>query len=170
MSNSVRIAVLAVIAVVAFGAASLLSGDGDGKSADSGTDMATGASSSTTGVPASVKPDKDANPCVVDDVVPAAEAGYEVTVATQPNPPVPQGTTMEVIVLRDGAPVSGATVCLSARMSEMSHSGVSKQAEELGEGRYQMAVDFGMRGSWSGGVVVIESGQGASIPLTFNVQ
>ena len=101
--------------------------------------------------------DEDAKPCVVNEVVPAAEAGYEVTVATEPNPPLPQSTTMVVIVSRDGAPVSRATVCLSTPMSEMSHAGVSKQAEELGEGRYPMAVDFGMRGSWSGGAVVIES-------------
>ncbi len=59
---------------------------------------------------------------------------------------------------------------MSADMSDMSHAGVSKQAEELGEGRYQMAVDFGMRGNWSGGVLVVESGQGASTPVSFNVQ
>ncbi len=171
MSNSGRIAVIAVIAVVAFGAAFLLT-RGDEETAPA-TDVAAGARSSTTeadGGSAAAAPDDDANPCVVDEVVPVAEAGYEVTVATEPDPPAPQGTTLEVLVQRDGAPVSGATVCMSADMSDMSHGGVSKQAEELGEGRYQMAVDFGMRGNWSGGVLVVESGQGASTPVSFNVQ
>ncbi len=170
MNNSGRIAVIAVIAVVAFGAAFVLTGDDADEPADPVTDVAVGGSSTTTEAPSSGSSDDDANPCVVDEVVPAAEAGYEVTVATQPDPPVPQGTMFEVLVQREGVPVSGATVCLSADMSEMSHAGVSKQAEELGEGRYGMAVDFGMRGSWSGGVLVVESGQGASWPVSFDVQ
>lgn len=170
MSNSGRIAVVAVIAVVAFGAAFLLTGDDGGDAAAPVTDVAAGSSSTTEAATSPAASDNNANPCVVEEVVPVAEAGYEVTVATEPDPPTPQGTTFEVLVQREGAAVSGATVCLSASMSEMSHAGVSQQAEELGEGRYEMAVDFGMRGSWSGGVVVIESGQGASMPLTFDVQ
>lgn len=171
MSNSGRIAVVAVIAVVAFGAAFLFTGGGDDDQTGPTTDVASGGTSSTTeSEPTSGASDDGGNPCQVDSVVPAAEAGYEVTVATEPDPPIPQGTTFEVVVQRDGAPVSGATVCLSADMSEMSHAGVSKQAEEMGDGRYEMAVDFGMRGAWSGGVVVIESGQGASMPVSFDVQ
>lgn len=171
MSNSGRIAVVAVIAVVAFGAAFLLTGGGDDDQAGPTTDVASGGTSSTTeAAPSSDADDDDADPCQVDEVMPAAEVGYEVTVATEPDPPTPQGTTFEVVVQRDGAPVLGATVCLSADMSEMSHAGVSKQAEEMGGGRYEMAVDFGMRGAWSGGLVVIESGQGASTPVSFDVQ
>ncbi len=173
MSNAGRIAVVAVIAAVAFGAAFLLTGGGDDESS-APTDLAAGGASSTTEAPssraASGASGDGGNPCRVDEVVPVAEAGYEVSVATEPDPPTPQGTTFEVVVQREGVPVSGATVCLSAGMSEMSHTGVSAQAEELGEGRYQLALNFGMRGSWSGGVLVIESGQGASMPVSFNVQ
>ncbi len=170
MSNSGRIAVIAVIAVVAFGAAFLLTGGGGETATDPVTDVAAATSSSTTEAPSSGTSDDDANPCVVDEVVPVEEAGYEVTVATEPDPPAPQATTVEVLVQRDGAPVAGATVCMRADMSDMNHGGVNKQAEELGEGRYEMAVDFGMRGSWSGGVLIVESGQGASAPVSFNVQ
>lgn len=170
MSTSARIALLAVVAVVAFGAAFLLTGGGEETAPV--TELGSGASSTTEAEGGAPGPsgDDDEDPCVVDDVVPAEAAGFEVTVATEPDPPVPQGTTVEVLVARGGAAVTGATVCLRADMSEMSHAGVRRRAEELGGGRYAMDVDFSMRGTWDGSVLVIESGQGASAPFSFRVQ
>jgi hypothetical protein len=176
MSNAGRIAVVAVIAVVAFGGAFLLAGDDDSPTDDADTDLAVGADDQTT---TSTAPDDEddvddagTNPCVASDVVPVEEAGYEVTVATEPDPPVPQGTSFEFLVNRDGAPVEGATVCMSADMSGMSHEGVSAEAEEVGPGSYELAVNLGMRGTWSGRIVVIEPGQAtaASMPVSFDVQ
>ncbi len=171
MNNAGRIAVVAVIAVVAFGGAFLLAG-GDDEAPSPATDLAVGASSSTTGTQRSSSgAGSGDNPCRVDEVVPTDEAGYEVTVSSEPDPPTPQDTSIEVLVQHDGAPVSGAVVCVSANMSEMNHAGVGGQADELGEGRYGVEVDFGMRGQWSGGILVIEPGQpAASMPVSFNVQ
>lgn len=172
MSNAPRIAVIAVIAVVAFGAAYALAGD-DAQDPDRlRTDVAAGPVSSTTETTGAStgSSSEQANACDVDDVVLAADAGYRVTVATRPDPPTPEDTTLEVLVERDGAPVSGATVCLSADMTEMSHTGVSRQADELGGGRYGMVVDFGMRGSWQGALLVVESDRGATSPVSFDVQ
>lgn len=171
MNKAGRIAVIAVIAVVAFGGAFVLAGGEDGAD-DAGTDLAAGAGGRSTTTSASDDgEDREANPCQVSDVVPVAEAGYEVTVATEPNPPAPEDTSIEVLVQQDGAPVSGAVVCVSAEMSEMNHAGVSKQTDELGEGRYGVEVDFGMRGPWRGSVVVIDPGQpAASMPVSFDIQ
>ena len=171
MSNAGRIGVIAVIAVVAFGGAFLLAG-GDEAADDAGTDVAAGASDrSTTTTASDDREDNETNPCRQSDVVPVEEAGYEVTVSTEPDPPAPEDTSIEVLVEQDGAPVPGAVVCVSADMSEMNHAGVSKQAEALGDGRYGVEVDFGMRGRWSGGIVVLEPGQpAASMPVSFDVQ
>jgi hypothetical protein len=173
MSNAGRIAVVAVIAVVAFGAAFVLAGGDDSPTGEAATDVAAGGNDRTsTSQAADEDDDEDANPCRVNDVVPVEEAGYEVTVATEPDPPAPNGTTFQVVVQRDGEPVEGATVCMSADMSAMSHSGVSAEADEVGPGSYELAVKFGMRGQWSGGVLVIEPGEAtaASMPLSFDVQ
>ncbi len=171
MSNTGRIAVVAVIAVVAFGGAFLLAGGDDSATDEAGTDLAAGGKDQTTTTTASDEDEGETNPCNVDDVVPVEEAGYEVTVSSEPDPPAPQDTSIEVLVQQDGAPVSGAVVCMSADMSEMNHAGVSKQADELGEGRYGVEVDFGMRGRWGGGILVIEPGQpAASTPVSFDVQ
>jgi hypothetical protein len=170
MNNAGRIAVVAVIAVVAFGGAFLLAG-GDDEAPSPATDLAVGSSSSTTGTQRSSSGGSGNNPCRVDEVVPTDEAGYEVTVSSEPDPPAPQDTSIEVLVQQDGAPVSGAVVCVSADMPEMNHAGVGGQADDLGEGRYGVEVDFGMRGQWSGGILVIEPGQpAASMPVSFNVQ
>ena len=111
------------------------------------------------------------NPCRVGEVVPIEETAYDVTVASEPDPPAPQGTTFEIVVLRDGAPLEEATVCISADMQSMSHEGVRTEAEEIGDGRYEAAIDFAMRGGWNGRLLVIEPGQpAASMPMAFDVQ
>lgn len=167
MNTAGRIGVIAVIAVVAFGAAFVLTGGDDAANDDPGTDVATGGADPTTATTTGER----ADPCRVRDAVPMEESPYEVTVASEPDPPSPRGTTFDVVVERDGAPVEDATVCITADMSQMSHEGVRAEAEEVGDGRYELAVDFSMRGGWNGRLLVIEEGQpAASMPMTFDVQ
>lgn len=167
MGNAGRIGVIAVIAVIAFGAAFLLTGGDDAANDDPGTDVAAGGADATTTTTAG----RPSDPCRVSDPVPIEESPYEVTVASEPDPPSPTGTTFEVLVQRDGAPLEDATVCISADMSSMSHEGVRAEAEEMGDGRYEVAIDFSMRGGWNGRLLVIEPGQpAAAMPMTIDVQ
>ena len=168
MGNAGRIGVIAVIAVVAFGAAFLLTGGDDAATDDPETDVAAGGADPTT---TTTTAGRGTDPCRVSDPVPIEETPYEVTVSSEPDPPSPRGTTFEVLVQRDGAPLEDATVCISADMSQMSHEGVRAEAEEIGDGRYEVAVDFSMRGGWNGRLLVIEPGQpAAAMPMTFDVQ
>ena len=167
MGKAGRIGVIAVIAVVAFGAAFLLTGGDDAADDDPGTDVAVDGADPTTTTTAG----RPSDPCLVSDPVPIDESPYEVTVASEPDPPAPTDTTFEILVQRDGAPLEDATVCLSADMSQMSHDGVRAEAEEIGDGRYEAIIDFSMRGGWKGRLLVIEPGQpAASMPMAFDVQ
>ena len=167
MSNAGRIGVVAVIAVLAFGAAFLLTGGDEAANDDPGTDVAAGGDDRTTTTTAG----RPTDPCQVSDPAPIDESPYEVTVASEPDPPAPRGTTFDVVVQRDGAPLEDATVCISANMKAMSHDGVRAEADEIGNGRYEIALDFSMRGAWSGRLLVIEPGQpAASMPMAFDVQ
>ncbi len=172
MSAGARVAALVVVAAVAFGAALLVFTDGSGEPAEVGSGPA--ASTNTTnasGSGAAGGRQAEEDPCVHSDVVGVDQAGYVVTVATEPDPPRPQGTTFEIRVERDGAPVSGATVCVSADMAAMSHADASGQADEVGAGRYELAISFGMRGSWTGRVLILEPGERpASKPIGFSVK
>ncbi|HEV2768069.1 MAG TPA: FixH family protein [Acidimicrobiales bacterium] len=153
MSRTTSIAVIAVVAVVAFGAAFWVF---------SGEDVPTTASVSEVG---------GDDLCGPGSFEPVDGSPYEVTVASQPDPPTPRGTTFEIAVDRDGQPVSGATVCVSLDMAEMSHEASGGQAEETGPGRYQVGVDFGMRGTWEGTVFVTEPGETpVAAPVSFDVQ
>ncbi len=153
MSRTTSIAVIAVVAVVAFGGAFLVF---------SGDDPA------TTGGAGEVGED---NLCGPGSFEPVDGSPYEVTVASEPDPPTPRGTTFEVAVVRDGQPVTGATVCMSLDMTEMSHEASGGQAEETEPGRYEVSVDFGMRGTWEGTVFVTEPGQApVAAPVTVDVQ
>lgn len=177
MSAGARIAALVVVAVVAFAGAFVVFGGGSddrpaqvasGTPAPSSTTTAVG--SGTGGGGAGGDNDSKENPCVQSNIAAVEEVGYAVTVATEPDPPKPRGTTFEIVVERDGSPVSGATVCLSADMGDMSHSGSSARADEVDPGRYEAAISFGMRGSWTGRVLVVEPGQRpASMPISFSV-
>jgi hypothetical protein len=149
MSRTATIGVVAVVAVVAFGGAFL---------AFSGDDGATITS----------EPDGRCGPIEAEAVDGSA---YEVTVSSEPDPPTPRGSTFEIVVERDGQPVSGATVCMTLDMTEMSHGANGGRAEETQPGRYELSVDFGMRGTWEGTVFVTDAG-GAPVaaPVSFDVQ
>lgn len=66
--------------------------------------------------------------------------------------------------------MSGATVCLSLDMTEMSHEASGGQAEETEPGRYEVGVDFGMRRTWEGTVVTEPGETPVAAPVSFEVE
>ena len=73
-------------------------------------------------------------------------------------------------VTRNGEPVTGAEVCLSADMGGMSGMGVSDDAVEVDPGVYEVEVRFEMAGPWDGTVLVNEGGEeSVAVPLAFDV-
>ncbi len=91
-----------------------------------------------------------ARECLADAV---ADASYEVEFLT----PISVGeTTHSLRITRDGAPVTGAQVCLRADMGRggMSGMGVSNVAHETGPGVYDVPLQFKMGGSWDATVLV----------------
>lgn len=171
ISPRTRIAVVLVVAATALGGAFLLFRGGS----DEAGDVAAGGNQTSTtsvaqgsgGVGSGVSED----PCAMEDVADLSGSPYQITVDPDPDPPTAQGTTFEIVVSRDGQPVAGATVCLSADMDEMSHGGTNREADEVGPGVYRVPMNFGMRGSWGGDVLVLEPGQTAvSMPLSFDVR
>lgn len=168
MSRTTSIAVIAVVAVVAFGGAFLVfSGDDGPTTTTAGTDgMAGNGSEAGEGGEAG-----ENDLCGIEDSEPVDASAYEVTVASEPDPPTPRDTTFEVAVDRDGQPVSGATVCISLDMTEMSHEASGGRAEEAEPGHYEVDINFGMRGTWEGTVFVTEPGQTpVAAPVSFDVQ
>lgn len=86
------------------------------------------------------------------------------------NPPSTREVAYLLQVSRNGEPVTGAQVCLSADMGGMSGMGVSDDAIELEPGVYEVEVRFEMAGPWDGTVLVNEGGgDSVAIPLSFNV-
>ncbi len=66
-------------------------------------------------------------------------------------------TTHTVRVTRDGAPVTGAQVCMRADMGgmgRMSGMGISNVGQETSPGVYDVPVRFEMGGHWNGTVIV----------------
>ena len=66
-------------------------------------------------------------------------------------------TTHTLRVTRDGAPVTGAQVCMRADMGGMggmSGMGISDVARETAPGEYDVPVRFEMGGFWNGTVIV----------------
>lgn len=73
-------------------------------------------------------------------------------------------------VTRNGEPITGAQVCLSAAMGGMSGMGVSDDAVEVDPGVYEVEVRFEMAGPWDGTVLVSDGGpESVAIPLSFRV-
>lgn len=162
MSRTTSIAVIAVVAVVAFGGAFFVFSGDDGPTTTAGTDGMAGDGGGEAG---------EDDLCGIEDSEPVEGSAYEVTVASEPNPPTPRDTTFEVAVDRDGQPVSGATVCISLDMTEMSHEASGGRAEETEPGHYEVDISFGMRGTWEGRVFVTEPGQTpVAAPVSFDVQ
>lgn len=99
-----------------------------------------------------------------------ADAAYTVTMDSDPSPPRAEGTTFHLTVRHDGKAVTGATVCLTADMTEMHHEGINNEAKEASGGKYDTTLKFGMRGPYGGSVIIAEPGKAAvSVPITFTV-
>lgn len=75
-----------------------------------------------------------------------------------------------LFVTRNGEPVTGAQVCLSAGMAGMSAMGVSDDAVEVDPGVYEIEVRFQMAGRWDGTVLVSDGGgESVAVPVSFEV-
>lgn len=157
MSRS-RVGLIAVVAVVVFGAAFLLFKGGD----DGDTQPTVAAGSGQTTAPATAT--AKTGPCGPDG---AADPAYKVATATQPKT---ESTSMELEVTKDGKPVKGAKVCLTADMVGMSHPPVGGLGSETSPGVYRFPAKFSMRGGWVGTVTVVpESGSSVAVPVSFDV-
>ncbi len=100
-----------------------------------------------------------------------ADASYDVTIESDPSPPVAEGTTFFFTVRQDGEPVIGAKVCVDADMPGMQHPGVFTVANDAEPGRYDAKLELSMTGAWEGSVTIAEPGKPAvSVPLAFQVQ
>ena len=84
---------------------------------------------------------------------------YSVAVASDPDPPRPEGTTFRLTVRQGGRAVTGAKVCVVADMPSMEHPGLTTVAKEGSGGRYETLVKFGMGGTWKAGVTIAEPGK-----------
>lgn len=109
-----------------------------------------------------------AKECQMDAV---RDASFQVELLT---PPSVEPTTQTLRVTRDGAPVTGAQVCMRADMGgigRMSGMGVSDVARERAPGEYDVPVRFEMGGSWNG-TVIVDTGtrRPVTIPVPLDVR
>lgn len=80
-------------------------------------------------------------------------------------------TSYELIVLRNGEPVTGARVCLDAAMGGMSGMSLSDEGEEVAPGQYELYLPFQMPGPWDASVLVDEPEHDTvALPLSFHVE
>lgn len=80
-------------------------------------------------------------------------------------------TTYELMVLRNGQPVTGARVCLDAARRGMSAMSLNDEAEEVAPGRYELYLPFQRPGPWDASVLVDEPGAATvALPLSFHVK
>lgn len=109
-----------------------------------------------------------ARECQMDAV---RDSSFQVELLT---PPSVEPTTQTIRVTRDGAPVTGAQVCMRADMGgigRMSGMGVSDVARERAPGEYDVPVRFEMGGSWNG-TVIVDTGtrKPVTIPVPLDVR
>jgi hypothetical protein len=98
------------------------------------------------------------------------DPSYTVSVTSDPNPPRPDGTIFHLAVRHNGAPVTGAKVCLGADMPDMQHPGVGTVAKETTGGVYDEDLKFSMVGSWVASVTIVEPGKDpALVTMVFQV-
>lgn len=163
MSKGIRLGILAVVAVLAFGAALLVFRGGSESATDT---VVSGGQPSQTAATLGGASGTSATGCPAGA---SNDASYKVTVESQPKA---ESKDVTLAVTRDGKPVTGATVCVEAAMSTMAHEGINGKATELSGGRYQVSnLSFGMRGGWSGTVFIAESGRRAAMAtVAFDVQ
>jgi len=99
-----------------------------------------------------------------------ADPSYSVDYVSNPDPPRPEGTNLQLTVRHEGRTVTGAKVCLTADMPDMEHPSTNKAADEVSGGRYDARIQFGMGGSWRMSVTIAEPGRAAvSVPLVIQV-
>ena len=94
---------------------------------------------------------------------------YSVAVASDHDPPRPEGTTLRLTVRQGGRAVTGAKVCVVADMPSMEHPGLSTVAKEGSGGRYETLVKFGMGGTWKAGVTIAEPGK-PTVTVTVSIE
>ena len=81
-----------------------------------------------------------------------------------------EATDYEVMVTRDGEPVSGAKVCASLGMVGMGAMTVTDTAVETGRGVYRVSLSLQMSGNWRGDILITEKGRPqVSVPLEVEV-
>ena len=98
------------------------------------------------------------------------DAAYTVSVDSDPSPARAEGTTFHLTVKHSGKAVTGATVCMTADMTEMHHEGINNTAKEASGGTYDTTLKFGMRGPYAGSVIIAEPGKPAvAVPVAFQV-
>jgi hypothetical protein len=78
-------------------------------------------------------------------------------------------TSHDLLVTRNGSPVSHTSLCVNTEMVGMSGMGYSNKAREIGPGRFKVNFQFGMAGTYVGNVVVDEHGNQISIPVKTKV-
>jgi hypothetical protein len=84
---------------------------------------------------------------------------YSIAVASDPDPPRPEGTTFRLTVRQGGRAITGAKVCVTADMPTMQHPGLNTMAKELSGGKYETVIKFSMGGSWVASVTIAEPGK-----------
>lgn len=143
--------VLAVVAVVGFVGAYMLTGGDEDDDAS--------AAAPAAGSDAASEEDE------------AEAPDYDIDVVADPDPPVVEGTDFTVTVTEDGAPVTGAQVRIDLEMTQHAHEGVRGDGEATGDGVYVVPVEFVMRGTWAGRVRVDAPGEAtATERLEYDVQ
>jgi hypothetical protein len=98
------------------------------------------------------------------------DPSYTIAVTPNPDPPRPDGTTLNISVRQAGQAITGAKVCVSADMPDMGHDGMYAVAKELSGGQYETRFQFGMDGGWKLSLTVAPPGKAAvSVPLNLQV-
>lgn len=95
------------------------------------------------------------------------DSSYQASFA---QPPTVSSNSYELVVTRDGRPVTGSEVCLEASMMGMTGMATGQQARETSPGRYEVMARFAMSGNWEVNVQVSEPDrEPVTIPLSVTV-
>lgn len=78
-------------------------------------------------------------------------------------------TTHEIVVTRDGRPLTGVEVCVNTEMIGMTGMGYSAQARERSPGRYAVPFRFQMGGDYRTNIVAKDVSGEIGIPLKVRV-
>lgn len=85
-------------------------------------------------------------------------------------PPVRVGEPVhELVVERDGEPVTGARVCTRVGTGDDGQA-VGTAAREVAPGAYEVPLDFGRAGDWQATVLLAEDAATPEVAITFDVQ